>query len=118
MLLEKHGLLPPATAPHAYLVVAGDSAAPAALRLAEALRDAWPQLRLEYNLGGGNFKTQFKRADRSGAPFALVLGDDEVTRGVVAIKDLRHGRAQEECEISRLGERFGVLLGLKTGYAE
>jgi histidyl-tRNA synthetase len=118
MLLEKHGLLPPAASPHAYVVVAGEGAAPAALRLAEALRDAWPGLRLEFNLGGGNFKTQFKRADRSGAPYALVLGDDEAARGVVAIKDLRQGRAQEECEISRAGERLGVLLGLKTGHAE
>jgi histidyl-tRNA synthetase len=100
------------------VVVAGDAAAPAALQLAEALRDAWPGLRLEFNLGGGNFKSQFKRADRSGAPYALVLGDDEAARGVVAIKDLRQGRAQEECEISRIGERFGVLLGLKTGHAE
>jgi histidyl-tRNA synthetase len=118
MLLEKHGLVPPAESPHAYVVVAGDAAAPAALQLAEALRDAWPGLRLEFNLGGGNFKSQFKRADRSGAPYALVLGDDEAARGVVAIKDLRQGRAQEECEISRIGERFGVLLGLKTGHAE
>ena len=118
MLLEKHGLLPPPARPHAYLVVAGEAAAPAAMRLAEGLRDAWPALRLEYNLGGGNFKAQFKRADRSGADYALVLGDDEVARGVVAIKDLRHGRAQEECELSRVGERFGVLLGLKAEGAE
>ena len=118
MLLEKHGLLPAATRAHAYLVVAGDAAAAAALRLAEDLREAWPALRLECNLGGGNFKTQFKRADKSGADYALILGDDEVARGVVAIKDLRRGAAQEEIEISRAGERFGVLLGLKAEVAE
>ena len=119
MLLEKHGLVPPAETPHVYLVVAGDSAAPAALQLAESLRDASSGLRLEFNLGGGNFKSQFKRADKSGAPLALVLGEDEVARGVVAIKDLRQGRAQEECEISRVGERLGVLLGLlMNGHAE
>jgi histidyl-tRNA synthetase len=118
MLLEKHNLLPTPIRPHAYLVVAGDGAAAAAFRLAEELRDAWPALRLEYNLGGGNFKTQFKRADKSGADYALVLGEDEAARGVVAIKDLRQGRAQEECELSRVGERFGVLLGLKAEGAE
>ena len=44
---------------------------------------------LQINLGGGSFKTQFKRADKSGAEFALVLGDDEVARGVIAVKALR-----------------------------
>ena len=57
--------------------------------MAEQLRDAWPKLRLQINLGGGSFKTQFKRADKSGAQFAIVLGDDEVARGVVALKALR-----------------------------
>ena len=66
-------------------------------RLAEQLREAWPDLRLQVNLGGGNFKTQFKRADKSGAQFALILGDDEVARGVVALKALRQELAQEEC---------------------
>ena len=47
--------------------------------------------RLQINLGGGSFKTQFKRADKSGAQFALVLGDDEVARGVVALKALAPG---------------------------
>ena len=95
-----------------------NAVAATALRLAEDLRGAWPGLRLEYNLGGGNFKTQFKRADKSGADYALILGDEEVARGVVAIKDLRRGAAQEEIEISRAGERFGVLLGLKAEVAE
>ncbi|MFI4890902.1 MAG: histidine--tRNA ligase [Steroidobacterales bacterium] len=118
MLLEKLGLAAAAQRPHIYAVVAGDGAQLAAFRVAEALRDAWPQLRLQYNLGGGNFKTQFKRADKSGADYALVLGDDEVARGVVAIKDLRRGGAQEDCEFGRLGERIGVLLGLRAGEAE
>ena len=69
------------------------------------------------NLGGGGFKAQFKRADKSGAPVALLLGDDEVARGVVAIKHLRREIAQEECPADRISERLGVLLGL-TGEAE
>jgi histidyl-tRNA synthetase len=70
---------------------------------------------LAVNLGGGNFKTQFKRADKSGAQFALVLGDDEAARGVVAIKALRQESAQEECPLDRINERIGVLLSLKAG---
>jgi histidyl-tRNA synthetase len=118
MLLEKLGLTAIAQRPQLYMVVAGAGADLAALKLAEALRDAWPRLRLQYNLSGGNFKTQFKRADKSGADFALILGEDELERGVVAIKDLRAGRAQEECDIALASERIGGLLGLKAGDAE
>jgi histidyl-tRNA synthetase len=63
-------------------------------------------------LGGGNFKAQFKRADKSGAQLALVLGDDEAARGVVAVKMLRREAAQEECPLGKISERLGQLLGL------
>ena len=76
------------------------------------MRDAWPGLRLQINLGAGSFKTQFKRADKSGAELALVLGEDELARGVVAIKSLRQERAQEECPLDQISERCGLLLGL------
>jgi histidyl-tRNA synthetase len=79
------------------------------------LRDAWPGLAVQINLGGGSFKTQFKRADKSGAEFALVLGDDEAGRGVVAVKALRRDAAQEECPVAQISERIGLLLGLKGG---
>jgi len=115
MLLEKQGLAPTAERPQVYLVLAGDSSEIHGFKLAERLRDAWPELALQVNLGGGSFKTQFKRADKSGAEFALVLGDDELARGVVAVKALRREMAQEDCEITRISERLGVLLGLKGG---
>jgi histidyl-tRNA synthetase len=118
MLLEKLGNVAARDRPQAYLVTVGEHADVPGLQLAERLRDAWPDLRLQFNLGGGNFKTQFKRADKSGAHYALVLGEDEVARGVVAIKDLRGGQPQEECAFDRVGERIGVLLGLKQGKAE
>jgi histidyl-tRNA synthetase len=70
---------------------------------------------LQINLGGGSFKTQFKRADKSGADYALVLGEDEVARGVVAVKALRRELAQEDCPIEQISERIGRLLGLKVG---
>jgi histidyl-tRNA synthetase len=118
MMLEKLGLVPAAAAPHVYLVLVGEPAAILGFKVAERLREAWPLLKLQTNLGGGNFKAQFKRADKSGAQFALVLGDEEVARGVVALKDLRREAAQEECAIERLGERVGQLLHFKAGVVE
>ncbi len=82
------------TAPEVYLVMAGEAAEQAGWRLAEALRDALPGLRLQMNLGGGSFKAQFKRADRSGARWALILGADEVRDGTIGLKDLRGDQRQ------------------------
>jgi histidyl-tRNA synthetase len=90
-LLEQGAAVPPAVAADVFLVAQGEVAARAMLPLAEALRGALPGRRIEVNLGGGNFKAQFRRADRSGAPLALVLGEDELTRGVAQLKPLREG---------------------------
>ncbi|MFZ1642072.1 MAG: histidine--tRNA ligase [Candidatus Contendobacter sp.] len=75
--------------PHAYLIMVGDAAQRRGLALAERLRDQLPALRLRMNCGGGGFKAQFRRADHSGARFALILGEDEIAAGAVAIKPLR-----------------------------
>lgn len=95
--------------PHAYLV--SSESGEARLTLAESLRDAWPALRLVTDLQGGSFKAQFKRADRSGAAVALVLGEAELESGDVVIKDLRGDRPQASVARTRLGEelkeRFG-----------
>ncbi len=88
-LMKLAGADAPATAPDVYLVAQGDAAQRRGLGLAEQLRDAIPGLKVETNLGGGNFKAQFRRADRSGARLALILGDDELLRGVAALKPLR-----------------------------
>jgi len=89
----KAGALPGADV---YLIAQGAAAERAAQAHAEALRDALPGRRIEQNIGGGNFKAQFRRADRSGARVALVLGDDELARGVVQVKSLREGGGQVE----------------------
>jgi histidyl-tRNA synthetase len=115
MLLQKQNLAPQKPQPRVYLVLVGERAEVPGFKLAEQLRDAWPELALQVNLGGGSFKTQFKRADKSGAEFALVLGDDEAARGVVAVKALRQEAAQEECALEKISERVGTLLGLKGG---
>jgi histidyl-tRNA synthetase len=75
--------------PHAYLIMAGDAAQRRGFALAEQLREQMPTLRLRMNCGGGSFKAQFRRADHSGARFALILGEDEINAGTIAIKPLR-----------------------------
>jgi len=85
---------------HAYLVAVGSAAEARALQVAEGLRDALPRLRLMCNCGGGNFKNQFKKADRSGAVFALVLGDGEVERGTLQVKPLRGEGEQAEVPLT------------------
>jgi histidyl-tRNA synthetase len=115
MLLQKRDAELLRQRPQVYLVLVGEQAQIPGFKLAEQLRDAWPELALQVNLGGGSFKTQFKRADKSGAEIALVLGDDEAAKGVVAVKALRREAAQEECPVERISERIGVLLGLKGG---
>jgi histidyl-tRNA synthetase len=90
-LLEQGDAVPPAVTADVYLVAQGEAATRALLPLGDALRAALPGRRIEANLGGGNFKAQFRRADRSGATLALVLGEDELARGVAQLKPLREG---------------------------
>lgn len=91
-----------ATEPHAYLL--GVEPAAARLGLAEALRDQWPQLRVTTDLQGGSFKAQFKRADRSGARLALVLGEQEVAEGTVSVKDLQGDTQQVSLDRAGLAD--------------
>ena len=95
-----------------YVVVNGVRALKESLRITEHLRDALPQYRFELNLGGGNFKTQFRRADRSGAALALVLGDEELERGAAALKPLRQESGQSECPLAELPARIEGVLSL------
>ncbi len=101
-LLTQSGSVPPGATPDIYIVADGERAEREALRLAERLRDALPGRGVLLNLGGGNFKTQFRRADRSGARLALILGDAELDRGVVAVKPLRREDGQIDCPLNRV----------------
>jgi histidyl-tRNA synthetase len=110
-LLQQAGTSEAPAAPDVYVVVAGERATRATLALVEQLRDALPALRFHVNLGGGNFKKQFARADKSGAPLALILGDGELERGVAALKPLRHESGQSECPLEALAARIPAVLG-------
>jgi histidyl-tRNA synthetase len=78
-----------------FMIRVGETAEREGLRLAEAIRNEVPGLKLQVNCGGGSFKSQFKKADKSGADFALILGDDEVSRGELSLKSLRDDQGQQ-----------------------
>lgn len=92
----------PGNDPHVYLAMLGDQAELMGMKLAEQMRDALPELALQVNCGGGSFKSQLKKADRSGAPLALVIGEDEVVKQEIGVKFLREKRPQEALAVSDL----------------
>ena len=114
-LLVAAGGTPPAAYPDVYVVVSGERAAAQALTIVERLRSERPRLRFELNLGGGNFKAQFRRADKSGAPLALIIGDDELARGVLGVKPLRVESGQSECPIDALAAGVDAALAALGG---
>ncbi|MGD8787945.1 MAG: histidine--tRNA ligase [Burkholderiales bacterium] len=93
-LIADTGRVPSPTVPDVYVVHAGEAATPFAWKVAEQLRDA--QLAAILHCGGGSFKSQMKRADGSGARFAVIIGDDEAQSGLVSVKPLRGGGEQQQ----------------------
>ncbi len=85
-----------------YLVMMGKAAQRYGMVLAETLRDELPECRLQVNCGDGSLKSQFKKADKSGARYALVLGDDELEQGVISLKPLRGQGEQQTVELDKL----------------
>jgi histidyl-tRNA synthetase len=101
-LLSQQGASPSQVQPQVYIITAGLRAERTGVALVEHLRDALPGVRFQLNLGGGNFKAQFRRADRSGAVLGLILGEAELERGVAALKPLRIEAGQDEVALDRL----------------
>jgi histidyl-tRNA synthetase len=87
-----------------YLIMMGDSAKRRGMLLAEELRDALPNLRMISHCGGGGFKSQFKKADKSQARYAAILGDEEVAKGEIGLKPLRGEGEQIQVKIDDLAE--------------
>jgi histidyl-tRNA synthetase len=103
-LLETQSEIPVIKPVDAYLIRVGEQAERAGLRFAEQLRNQLPDLRLQMAVDGGSFKSQFKKADKSGANFALILGDDEVARDEVSVKYLRETIEQQTIPQEKLSE--------------
>ncbi len=93
LLIQALGLPVPDGAPAAYAVIGDTAALPPALRALEALRAAG--IAVQMHAGGGSIRSQFKKADASGARCALVFGADELAQGMVAVKPLRDAAAAQ-----------------------
>jgi histidyl-tRNA synthetase len=102
----------PGNASHVYFCRFGAAAEGPAAQLAERLRAHAPRLRLTLNAGGGGLKSQLKRADNSGARYALILGDDEAARSAVQVKSLRGEGEPFSCSWDELPAKLVRLLGL------
>ena len=102
----------PPDRPHAYLVACGDGTVPAGLALAEELRTRLPWLRLLAHCGGGRLKRQLRAADRSGADYVLILGEQELAQNTIGVKALRAALPQETLPQAELPARLERLIGV------
>jgi histidyl-tRNA synthetase len=93
LLIQELALPVPSAAPRAYAIVTSPAAVPQAMVALEALRGAGVSVLM--HAGGGSMKSQFKKADASGARYALIFGDDEIARGELSLKDLRQADAPQ-----------------------
>jgi histidyl-tRNA synthetase len=110
-LVRLAGQSPQPAAPDVFIMAQGEAAQRGALALAETLRDALPGRGIVVHCGSAKFKTQFRRADESGARLAVIIGDDELARGVVAIKPLRGAETtQTEHPLAEIGRRVTEIL--------
>lgn len=103
LLLDELGVVPDSIAHQVdvYLMAVGD-VEQQGLVLAEKLREQCPRLRIEHHCGGGSVKSQIKKADKSGATIALIMGEDEAASGTIGVKYLREDKAQETVAQSEL----------------
>lgn len=111
LLLSETGQAQPVDqAADLYLVSMGEAAESEAMARAEALRDAFPERRIVLHTGGGSFKSQMKKADRSGARLALIWGEDEVNAGTCAVKNLREDGGQATVAAAELPQYLRAAL--------
>ena len=114
-LFEECGGVAPHLNPDVYVVAVGDAALARGFETAEGLREAIDGVRIDLNLGGGSFKSQLKRADKSGAEFAVILGDQEVAENRVGLKPLRTDEDQIEVNMDQLAQELSGRLRRNTG---
>ena len=93
-----------------YLLMRGDNSVALAQQLAESMRDQLPSLQLVVHAGAGSFKSQMRKADKSGARIALILGESEMEAGTVSVKYLREQRQQVEVPQAEIVARMTSLL--------
>ena len=108
LVQEVNKSIPVKSAVDIYVVYQGEGTTLAAFQLAEKLRSALPHLSTMLHCSGGNFKKQFRRADKSGATLALVLGESEVKNNQVVIKHLLGTAEQQTIDVANLIEHVKV----------
>jgi len=106
--LEKTGFVRPPV--EAYVISLGEGVDTQALMLAEQWRDAVPESRIQNHCGGGNMKKQIKRADKSGAHVAIILGEDELAKQEVTVKYLRGQQEQQSMAFSQVPDLLASLI--------
>jgi len=93
-----------------YLLMRGENSIARAQQIAESIRDEMPRLKLVVHAGAGSFKSQMRKADKSGARLAIILGEAEMEAGTLSVKDLRQQSDQLEIAQSEIGSRLASLL--------
>lgn len=109
MLQDQHRVQE-STANDIYLVMVGENTLKVGQKLAQQLRDEFSRLRLVVHAGGGSFKSQLKKADKSGASIALILGEQEIEESSINIKFLRQDREQVKCPQGKLIENIREII--------
>ena len=109
-LYEECGGETPVQDADVYVVAVGDAALPQAFAIAEELRDAIDGIRVDLNLGGGSFKSQLKRADKSNAAYALILGEQEIAESRIGLKPMRTDEDQISVAMDELAATLAARL--------
>lgn len=110
LMLEEQAKVQPAPQADVYFVMVGENTVKTGQKLAEQLRDALPDLRISVHSGGGSFKSQLKKADKSGAVIALILGESELQKSTINIKFLRQEKPQLELEQAQLLDKISAII--------
>jgi len=108
-LLMDKGLVPQLHQADVFVVAVGENTSRPGLVISEMVRDAFPHLNVQMNCGAGSFKSQFKKADKSGAEYAIVIGEQEVNDHVVALKSLRVEAEQQIIAWDDLTKHLGTI---------
>ncbi len=114
-LMEDLDIFVPGYEPHIYMVLVGEQAQTKGLLMAEQLRDQLSGLRVQVNCSGGNFNKQLKRADKSGARIALLLGEDELKNDTIGLKYLRGEAEQQTIVANKLVDELATVFSKELG---
>ena len=95
--------------PHIYIAIDGDKAQKKAFQISEELRELNPKIRIQLNMGGGSFKSQLKRADKSNSNYAIIIGLDELKNDYLSLKSLRRNQEQIKIPFSKINELTNII---------